>query len=124
MAWQKSKHTNHSSCVSNFSDQPQTLSKHQNLGILASTPTVIYHRAQYADATTEEDKICTKAHVLETEVSVSKLNTLGETFEETANRHQSIQDSDKEHVDSNWRDVVNISAKYEKYKPKSIETLE
>ena len=61
---------------------------------------------------------------METEVSVSKLNTLQETLEETTKGHKSIQNPDKEHVESNWRDVINISAKYEKYKPKIIETLE
>ena len=97
--------------VPKFSDQPQSLSKHQHLGIVAPAPTVIYHCDRYADVTTEENRISTNAHVVETEASVSRLNTLGETSEETVKRHQSIQDSDKEQVQSNWWDIINISEK-------------
>ena len=49
---------------------------------------------------------------------------LKDTFDETAKRHKSIQDSDKDHIESNCKDVINITVKYDKYKPKLIETLE
>ena len=61
--------------------------------------------------------------MIETQVSVSKLDNLKVTFQETAKIHQTIQASDKEHIESNWRDVINISTKYEDFKPKLIDTL-
>ena len=97
--------------VANFSDHPHHLPKHQNICIVAPTPTVIYHRAHYTEVTTVAKIEGTDTKTSETQVSVAKINNLKETFEETAKRQKIIQDSDKEHVEANWRDVINISDK-------------
>ena len=60
--------------IANFSDHPSHLPKHQNRGVVAPAPTVIYHREYFVDATTAKIRESADTNVIEIQVSVSKLN--------------------------------------------------
>ena len=49
---------------------------------------------------------------------------LKKNFEDSAFRHEIVEDTNKAHVESDWKDVVDISLKFPEHREKRISVLD
>ena len=95
--------------IPNFSDKPQHLPKHMSVLIVAPAPEIIFHEQDNNQSIEIED------------VNVIRLKG---DFDANAERRNKVVEADKQNIESDWRNVINVGESYKNYKSELIQRLE